>query len=100
MFGDLMGNFEQQQAEMQKKLARFVIEFELEGIKITGNAAREVTNVSISDALWAENEKEKIEDLLLTVMNRFLEKSAKVEVEESGKMMSEMLPPGFGDLFK
>lgn len=95
-----MGNLEQQQAEMHKKLSQFVIEFEMEGIKIIGNAAREITNVSISDDLWAENEKEKIEDLMLIAINRFLEKSAKVEVEESGKMMSDMLPPGFGDLFK
>ena len=40
MFDDLMGNLEKQQAEMQKKLSAIVIEVKLEGVAITGNAAK------------------------------------------------------------
>ena len=100
MFGDLMGNLEEQQAAMHKKMAAIAIEIEVDGITITGNAAREVTNIIISESLWKEQNKEMMEDMMLAAMNRFIEKASKAEAEESQKMMSEMLPPGFGDLFK
>lgn len=100
MFGDIMGNLEQKQAEMQKKMAQFTIEIEVEGVTITGNAARQVTNITISPEAWAAQDKEMLEDLLLEGMNRFIVDATKKEAEESQKMMSEMLPPGFEDMFK
>jgi len=100
MFGDIMGNLEQKQAEMQKKMAQFTIEIEVEGVTITGNAARQVTNITISPEAWAAQDKEMLEDLLLEGMNRVIVEATKKEAEESQKMMSEMLPPGFEDMFK
>ncbi len=100
MFGDIMGNLEQKQAEMQKKMAQFTIEIEVEGVTITGNAARQVTNITISPKAWAAQDKEMLEDLLLEGVNRFVVEATKKEAEESQKMMSEMLPPGFEDMFK
>ena len=41
-----------------------------------------------------------LEDLLLEGVNRFVVEATKKEAEESQKMMSEMLPPGFEDMFK
>ena len=100
MFGDIMGNLEQKQAEMQKKMAQFTIEIEVEGVTRTGNAARQVTNITISPETWAAQDKEMLEDLLLEGVNRFVVEATKKEAEESQKMMSEMLPPGFEDMFK
>lgn len=100
MFGDLMGNLESQQAEMQKKMIQMPVEITMEGVTITGNAARQVTNISIDEGLLASGDKEMIEDLLLTAINRFIIDASKLEAEETQKMMSDMMPPGFGDLFK
>ena len=100
MLDDLMGNLEKQQAEIQKKLSAIVIEVKQEGLTITGNAAKQVTNVMISKELIGSQDKEMIEDLLVTSINRFIEDAQKAEANETQSMMSEMLPPGFGDLFK
>ena len=95
-----MGNLEKQQAEIQKKLSAIVIEVKQEGLTITGNAAKQVTNVMISKELIGSQDMEMIEDLLVTSINRFIEDAQKAEANETQSMMSEMLPPGFGDLFK
>ncbi len=100
MFDDLMGNLEKQQAEMQKKLSAIVIEVKLEGVAITGNAAKRVNNVTIDKELIETRDIEMIEDLLLTSINRFIEDAQKAEASETQSLMNEMLPPGFGDLFK
>ena len=89
-----------QQAEIQKKLSAIVIEVKQEGLTITGNAAKQVTNVMISKELIGSQDMEMIEDLLVTSINRFIEDAQKAEANETQSMMSEMLPPGFGDLFK
>ena len=100
MFGDLMGNLEKQQAEMQKKLTLIPVEVEIEGIKIMGNATKTITNLEVESTLLDVNNKEMLEDLLLTAINRFVEKAAKVEASEAQNLMSNMLPPGFEDMFK
>ncbi len=100
MFGDLMGNLEQQQAEMQKKMLQILVDVKVEGVLIVGNAGRQVTNISLDDTLLANGDKEMLEDMLLTAFNRFIEKASKIEAEETQKAMTDMLPPGFGDLFK
>lgn len=100
MFDDLMGNLEKQQAEMQKKLSAIVIEVKLEGVAVTGNAAKRVNNVTIDKKLIESGDIEMIEDLLLTSINRFIEDAQKAEASETQSLMNEMLPPGFGDLFK
>jgi DNA-binding protein YbaB len=100
MLDDLMGNLEKQQAEIQKKLSAIVIEVKQEGLTITGNAAKKVTNVLISNELIDSQDIEMLEDLLVTSINRFIEDAQKAEANETQSMMNEMLPPGFGDLFK
>jgi len=100
MFGDLMGNLEEQQAQMKTKLTEVVITEKVEGITITGNATRTIDNISIDEAIFAQGDKEMLEDLLLLCVNRFIDKAQQVEAVESQKMMESMLPPGFGDLFK
>ena len=99
MFGDLMGNVEKQQAEMQKMLAGIHIEEKLEGITITANAARKIINVSFEESFLKNTDKEELEDLMLTCMNRLMEKITETEASASQKMMQEILPPGFSELF-
>ena len=100
MFGDLLGNMEEKQKEIREKLAEIMVEAEAGdgAIKITANAAREITNISIDkDALDLED-VEQLEDLLLVAINRVIEKATAKEAEESQNLMKNMLPPGLGGL--
>lgn len=100
MFGDLLGNMEEKQKAMREKLAQIVVEAEAGGgaVKITANAARELTNISIDKDALDLDDIEQLEDLLLVAVNRVLEKISAKEQEESQNMINDMLPPGMGDL--
>ncbi len=100
MFGDLLGDMEEKQREIREKLAEIMVEAEAGdgAIKVTANAAREITNISINkDALNLED-TEQLEDLLLVAINRVIEKATNKEAEESQNLMKNMLPPGLGGL--
>jgi len=99
MFGDLLGNVEKQQEEVRKKLSSIIITESFEGVTITGNAARQIQNIEISDTIFSGGDKEQLEDTILTCLNRFLDRMAQSEAAETQRIMKEMLPPGFGDLF-
>lgn len=99
MFGDLMGNMEERQLEMKKKLQEVLIEENLEGVSIKANGAREILNVSIDKKYQSEGHIEELEDLLVVAMNNLLEKVSEVEAKESQNMIDEMLPPGMSNLF-
>jgi DNA-binding protein YbaB len=100
MFGDLMGNLEEQQNQMKANLMQVVISESVQGITVSGNATKTIDSINIDETLFAEGDKEMLEELLLLCVNRFIEKAIQVEAEESQKLMETMLPPGFGDLFK
>lgn len=95
-----MGNLEEQQNQMKAKLMQVVISESVQGITVSGNATKAIDSINIDETLFAEGDKEMLEELLLLCVNRFIEKAIQVEAEESQKMMETMLPPGFGDLFK
>jgi DNA-binding protein YbaB len=99
MFDNLMGGLEEQHAQLKVKLAQIEIVEELEGVIIKGNATKEITNIEISPDVFAQD-KEMLEDLLITAVNRFFTKAVDKEGEETQKMMSELLPPGFENMFK
>ncbi|MBK9736098.1 MAG: YbaB/EbfC family nucleoid-associated protein [Saprospiraceae bacterium] len=100
MFGDLMGNLEAQQAEVQKKLALIQVEESMDGVTITGNATKQITNISISLPGLTEETKEMLEDIILSCFNRYIDKAQKREAEETQKLMEDLMPPGFKDMFK
>lgn len=99
MFGDLMGNMEEKQKAMKAKLQIIEIEEVLEGIKLQGNGAREILNISINEEYLNPEKKEELEDLLLVAFNNLLEKISVEEAKESQNMISQMLPPGMEGLF-
>ena len=100
MFGDLLGNFQNQQAEIQEKLANMCIEAEAGNgaVKVSVTATRKVLNISIDKEKLDWDDVEMVEDLVLTAMNKALEKAAIKEQAEAKKMMSQMMPPGLGGL--
>jgi len=94
-----MGNMEEKQTEMKKKLQSISISETLEGITIEANGAREILNISIDSKYKSKNDLEEIEDLLVVAMNNLLSKIAEEEAKESQNMISQILPPGMGNLF-
>ncbi|MEZ4957886.1 MAG: YbaB/EbfC family nucleoid-associated protein [Saprospiraceae bacterium] len=100
MFGDLLGNMQQQQEEMAAKLEAIVVEAEAGGgaVKVKSTASRKILNISIDKEKLDWDDVEMVEDLVLTAINNVLEKAAIKEAAESQKLISQMMPPGLGGL--
>ncbi|HPG08525.1 MAG TPA: YbaB/EbfC family nucleoid-associated protein [Saprospiraceae bacterium] len=99
MLDQLFGNLEEQQKQMKENLRKIPVSVQSSdgAITIEMNAAREILNISIAESAVEENGVEYLEDLLVTLLN---EAMAKVQVEESNAMQSQMqqLLPGLGGL--
>ena len=100
MFGDLMGNMQQQQENMAAKLDEIIVEAEAGGgaVKIKATASRKILNISIDKEKLDWDDMEMVEDLVLTAINNVIEKASIKEAAESQKLMSQMLPGGLGAL--
>jgi nucleoid-associated protein EbfC len=99
MFGNIFGDFEKKQQEMLDKAEEIVVEQKMGGISVTVNGKKEIVNIAITDAALL-TDKEQLEDLLITTLNRALEEAGNQAAEQTQKMMEQMLPPGMGDMFK
>jgi nucleoid-associated protein EbfC len=97
MFGNLFGNFEQKQAELEEKTSAIVVETTVGGIKVAANGKRQVVNITILDPSVLAD-KEQLEDVLMAAVNRALTEAGDKAAEEMAKSMEDMLPPGFGGL--
>lgn len=100
MFGDMMGQMQEMQAKLKEKLRTITLEVEAGdgAVKVTVNAAREITNIAIDPSIVDPEEVEVIEDLVVIAINRALEQAAQREAAESQEMVKDMLPPGLGGL--
>jgi DNA-binding YbaB/EbfC family protein len=96
----MFGNMEEQQAAMKERLSKIELLAEAgDGavvVKINGN--NEVLNVSFDTAKLDWEDKEQVEDLVMVATNRAIEKAKDAAAQEAQKMISDMLPPGMGDL--
>jgi DNA-binding protein YbaB len=99
MFGNIFGDFEKKQQEMLDKAGEIVVEQKIDGVSVSVNGKKEIINIAITDAALL-TDKEQLEDLLITVLNRALEEAGVQAAEQAEKMMSQLLPPGMGDMFK
>ena len=95
-----MGEMQKRMAEIQTRLEHITVVGEAEGgaVKVTVNGLRQVVNVEIADALIKEGDKEHIEDLITTAVNRASEQAASVAEAESAAAYRDLLPgmPGLG----
>ena len=93
LFGK-MGEMQQKMAEIQQRLDKVTVIGEAEGgaVKVTMNANRKVVNIEIAQALISEGDKEHIEDLLTTAINRAGEQAASVAETETAAIYKDMLP--------
>jgi DNA-binding YbaB/EbfC family protein len=107
MFGDLMGMMgklkeTQQKVEETKKRLDFVLidEKSADGLlEVTLTANRKIKSITLSDDLL--NDKEILEDYLVTVLNKAIEKATNVHETELAAVAKEGMPniPGM-DMFK
>lgn len=104
MFGleNMFGDMEAQQKAMREKLAEVIVEAEAGdgAIKVSANANREITNISVNPDWLKGAEVEELEDLLLVAINRALQSAQEKEAAETQQLLQNMLPPGMGDFFK
>ena len=107
MFGDIVGMMgklkeTQQKVEETKKRLDFVLidEKSADGLlEVTLTANRKIKNITVSDDLLQD--KEMLEDYLVNVLNKAIEKATNVHETELSAVAKEGLPniPGM-DMFK
>lgn len=94
---ELFGNSEAMQKQLSETLGKVVISEEIDGIVMEATGNREITNISIPEAMLNTSEKERLEDNLTVLVNRTLQSITKAEQEATAKMMDDLLP-GLGNL--
>jgi nucleoid-associated protein EbfC len=108
MFGDLMGMMgkmkeTQQKIEDTKKRLDIVLINEQSSdalFKVTITANNTIKNIAIADALLED--KEQLEDYIITVVNKAIENATKVNQAELDAVAKVDMPmiPGMEDMFK
>ena len=101
MLGNLFGNIEEQQEELQQNLESIKLESSvLDGaIIVKGNAKREVLDIIIDDTKIDTSEVDQLQDLLVTAVNDLILMATEAEQVESQKLINDIMPPGLGGLF-
>ena len=93
-----MQEAQQQMEETKKRLESVFVDAEVENglVKATASANMKLTNISISEELLSD--KEALEDLVITAVNKVMEKAREVQEVEMAKVAQGMLP-NIGGLF-
>ena len=107
MFGDIMGMMgklketQQKVEETKKRLDHVLVDEQSNDglLKVTLTANRTIKNVTISEELMVD--KEMLEDYLVNVLNKAIEKATNVHETELAAVAKEGMPniPGM-DMFK
>lgn len=103
MFGDIFGNLQKQQEEMQQKLAAISVETESGDGAITVQATcdMQIKNIRLDPAKINPTDTEALEDLLVVALNRVLDLARQRAAVETHKLLGNMMPPGMlGDLMR
>ena len=100
MFGDLLGNMEEQQKAVQEKLANAKVEGEAGSgaVRVSADGNQKILNISINQDALDWNDKEQVEDLVLEAVNRALEVSKEKAADEAQNLVKDILPTGMGGL--
>ena len=99
MFEKLMAA-QQKAEEIKKKLDTIYVDAEVEGgaIKITATANKTITAVEIDEEFFKSADKEELEELLLTAINKTLSRADEVSASEMEAMTKDMMG-GLGGMF-
>jgi hypothetical protein len=97
-----LGQIMQQAKKMQERLAKIqeeMAEKTVEGQSGGGmvisvvNGKQELISIKIADEIWAEKDKELLEDLIRAAINEGLDRSREMMQEEMGKVTGGMQLP-------
>lgn len=96
MFGDLMGKLQEAQQQMKDTKDRLALmTFDGEAgdgsVKVTITGGREVKTLEIADSLCSAENKEELEDLLITALNRALKNVEAANEKEMAGVAGGML---------
>jgi DNA-binding protein YbaB len=99
MFDKLMAA-QKQAEEIKKRLDTISVFGEVEGgaIKVTATANKVVTAINIDENFYKETDKEALEELLLTAVNKALTQADQVSAVEMQAATKNMLG-GLGGMF-
>ena len=100
MFGNMMGKLQEAKQKMEDvkdKLDQIIVAGEAQGIKVSLNANKVVTNIDIPQMILDDGDKDQVEDLLILALNKGLENAENVAQSEGASVMKGILPniPGF-----
>jgi len=99
MFDKLMAA-QQKAEEIKKRLDTVSIFAEVEGgaIKVTATANKAITAIEINEDFFKDADKEELEELLLTAVNKVLQQAEEVSANEMQSATKDMLG-GLGGMF-
>lgn len=99
MFGNLLGNLQQQQEQMQQQLAAIQVEAEAGDGAITVQASGDmrIGNIRLDVSKINPADTEALEDLLVEAVNRALDAARQKAAAQTQEMLSGMLPGGLLD---
>ncbi len=95
MFGKI-AEMQQQMQAAQQELAAKSVTVEVGGgmVKVTANGALRVTALNIEPTAIDPNDREMLEDLVVSGVNKALEEAQKMAQAEMQKTAGNFLPPG------
>jgi nucleoid-associated protein EbfC len=81
--------------KVQEELAEKTVEGQSGGGMVTCvvNGKQELVSIKIADEIWAEKDKELLEDLIRAAINEGLDRSREMMQEEMGKVTGGMQLP-------
>ena len=99
MFDKIMAA-QQKADEIKKRLDAVSVYGEVEGgaIRITATANKAITSIEINEDFYKQADKEELEELLLTAINKTLNQAEQVSAAEMQAATKEMLG-GLGGMF-
>ena len=91
---------QQKAGEIKKRLDTISVYGEVEGgkIRVTATANKVLTAIEIDEGFLKQADKEELEELLLTAVNKALDQAEQVSAAEMQSMTKDMLG-GLGGMF-
>ena len=101
MFGNLMDKLKDAQLDVKTRLDGILVDGQAEGgkIKVVASGNKEIRQILIDEELFAESDKEAIEELVMIAVNKALEKAEEVNAHEMQSVAKDLLPGGFPGMF-
>ncbi len=97
---DKLFQAQQKAQEIKARLDNISVMGEAEGdrVRVIATANKEIKEVTISEELYAENDKEQLEELLIVALNKALVQADQVSQAEMQAATQDMFG-GLGNLF-